>query len=160
MSVISDTSLRPGRFSLVDKVRESNRIEGIYRFPTSKEVEVTALFLALERLRITDVQMLVAALQPGARLRDSVGLDVTVGDHVPPAGGVQIPYLLDDLLVAANEGHRSAWRIHREYENLHPFTDGNGRSGRAIWYWMMRGNRMADLGFLHAFYYQTLKESR
>jgi hypothetical protein len=35
-----------------------------------------------------------------------------------------------------------------------PTTDGNGRSGRALWLWCMRGR--APLGFLHQFYYQTL----
>jgi hypothetical protein len=47
---------------------------------------------------------------------------------------------------------------HVRYETLHPFTDGNGRTGRALWYWMMVGSSRADLGFLHAFYYQTLKK--
>ena len=40
----------------------------------------------------------------------------------------------------------------------HPFTDGNGRSGRALWLWQM--NNHAPFGFLHTFYYQTLENSR
>lgn len=43
-------------------------------------------------------------------------------------------------------------------------TDGNGRSGRALWAWMMlcRGGsygraKVIELGFLHTFYYQTLE---
>ena len=49
--------------------------------------------------------------------------------------------------------------IHLRYETLHPFMDGNGRSGRILWAWQMLHHDIAPgirLGFLHAFYYQTL----
>ena len=45
------------------------------------------------------------------------------------------------------------------YETLHPFMDGNGRSGRILWAWQMIEHNIApglSLGFLHAYYYQTL----
>jgi hypothetical protein len=38
---------------------------------------------------------------------------------------------------------------HIRYEKLHPFMDGNGRSGRAIWALMMRGRDPFSLPFLH-----------
>lgn len=45
---------------------------------------------------------------------------------------------------------------------LHPFMDGNGRTGRAVWAWAMQrdGQDPFALSFLHRFYYQTLEYSR
>ena len=93
-------------------------------------------------------------------LRDREGLDVRVGKHFPPRGGPSVRAALIVLLNAVNEANSaSPWDMHVRYEQLHPFTDGNGRSGRAIWYWMMWDWPSVQLGFLHAFYYQTLERS-
>ena len=58
------------------------------------------------------------------------------------------------LLEQINAGMLDAWTAHCEYEALHPFTDGNGRSGRAIWLWLMHD---ASLGFLHRFITKRLE---
>lgn len=144
-------------FTIYDKIRESNRIEGIHRDPTPAEVAEFKRFMYFEKLTIGAMQGFVEIYAPGAHLRDQPGLDVRVGRYTPPAGGVKIPYELDHILSLANGDVKSPWQVHCEYERLHPFTDGNGRSGRMLWYWMMVGNPLADLGFLHAFYYQTLQ---
>lgn len=64
--------------------------------------------------------------------------------------------MLERTLKIASE-IMSPFTTHLRYESIHPFSDGNGRSGRALWLWQMKGR--APLGFLHQFYYQTLAAS-
>lgn len=132
-------------------VVESNRIEGILRPPTQDELDEHDRFMALAVITVEELQKFVGVYQPDARLRDMPGLNVRVGSHIPPPGGPHIPEALAHLL--SNMG--TPWETHVEYETLHPFTDGNGRSGRAIWAWQMM-DVGHPLGFLHHFYYQSL----
>ncbi len=56
-------------------------------------------------------------------------------DYVPPPVE-DLPALLDDLCVAINDDSLAplmqAGLVHAQFENLHPFEDGNGRTGRAL----------------------------
>lgn len=156
--MISDSDLE--RF-----VVESNKIEGIER-TTPHEVVSSRVFLNGQTINVTSLIKLVSILQPNAQIRSQLGLDVQIGNHFPPLGGPNILRELQKLLVAANNysdcSHNSPFTIHNDYETLHPFTDGNGRSGRLLWLWMMeqRHQYQPKLGFLHTWYYQSLGESR
>lgn len=143
-------------------VEESNRIEGILRPPTPGELEATSNFLRLDEVTVADLEMLVSAYQPGAKLRTRVGMDVRIGNHLPPRGGPDIKPALQKILDAVQE-EANPYATHLAYETLHPFMDGNGRSGRALWAWQMIDQRIwpeLQLGFLHAFYYQALSHGR
>ena len=154
--------------TLNDFARESNAIEGIHRLPTTDEVNSLSYFIGLPKIQIPDLEQLAHSWQPGVHIRHA-GHDVTVGSHIPPAGGPHITRRLMLLLVNANESHaefvearrsverlRWAFRLHCNYEMLHPFNDCNGRTGRALWLWAAGKELGLQLSFLHSFYYSTL----
>ena len=132
-------------------VAESNAIEGISREPTAAEIEAHVAFLQGE-VNVAALERFVGVVQPGARLRRRADMNVRVGNHVAPKGGPAIEASLIPLLRA----DLTPFERHVRYEGLHPFMDGNGRSGRVLWLHNMGGIERVPLGFLHTFYYQTL----
>lgn len=136
-------------------VRESNRIEGILREPTAAEVEAHRVFLGSWG-GVPDLEKFVAVIQPDAELRRRRGLNVLVGRHVPPPGGPEIEVALQRILHQEGIALGPYWQ-HQLYEALHPFTDGNGRSGRVLW---LKHYGRAPCGFLHEWYYQSLRGKR
>ena len=140
---------------LINFIRQSNEIENIFREPTIAEIAASKAFLNIKNIGIIDLCAIVTVYQPGAILRDKMGLDVRVGEHSPMKGDPLIRTFLQSILDEMK--NYSPFQTHLYYEDLHPFTDGNGRSGRMLWAWQM-GSRAFDRDFLHEFYYQTLNE--
>lgn len=143
-------------------VAESNRIEGIGQV-TNKEILAHEDFLELDKITVSKLEALVSVLQPGAVLRKEKGMDVRVGNHRPPSGCPAMRGWLDDLLMSFYDDNppKPVW-THKQYESLHPFTDGNGRSGRALWLWqtIQLTGKFPTLPFLHQWYYDSLGANR
>jgi len=140
---------------------ESNAIEGIYRKPTDLEVSSFRIFMEMPALTLDDVCVLQAVFAPANPLRTEPYMNVRVGSHIAPPGGVLIKPMLLSIIEDANSGD-NPWHTHVDFETLHPFLDGNGRTGRAVWAWQMQrlGRDPFELPFLHRFYYQSLENSR
>ena len=147
--------------NLLDFIRESNRIEGIEREPTDAEVQQHYDFLSLPSVDVPDLERFVSVVAD-APLRERVGMDVCVGSHRPPAGHPHIRGQLGIILSEVHDRRLTPYEAHVRYELLHPFMDGNGRSGRVLWAWQMTraGLDPFSLPFLHRFYYQTLDAAR
>ena len=129
-------------------------IEGIRREPTDAEIEATCAFLGSDS-SAEDVIALQKVYAPGKPLRDKIGMNVQVGGYVAPPGNPNMREELEHVLNNADP-----WSLHVAFEMLHPFMDGNGRTGRAVWLWVMFQKPFPAsplaIGFLHRFYYQTL----
>lgn len=131
-------------------INESNKIEGIERSCTEQEFIEFKRFINLKEVTVEELENFISIYQPGAQLRDKYNMNVRVGKYYPPFGGPEIRNELEKIL----ELPIGAYKKHILYEKLHPFTDGNGRSGRMLWAWQMQD---ISKGFLHMFYYQCLQ---
>jgi len=149
-------------------MQDSNLIEGIDQEPTTQQLRTALLFLELQVVQVADILNLATALEPGARLRESVGDDVKIPGaggpyQQPPAGGPEIRTMLEHVLRGPptpldHPAAAAAHTQHLAYERLHPLTDCNGRTGRLLW--LHRRGGIATLGersFLHEFYYDALE---
>jgi len=149
------------RNKLIEFIAESNRIEGITRPPTQKEIQAHEIFLELREVTVSDVEEFVDVVV-NKRLRRHLADDVVIGGHFAPPGGPGIETGLEMLLVGVNTWDLTPFEAHVRYELLHPFLDGNGRSGRVLWAWMMKRDGLNPFlrPFLQSFYYQALDNAR
>jgi len=135
---------------IISFIKESNRIERIFRDPTEEEIQAHSTLLDEKTMTVGVLEHFVDQIAPGIKLRDKVGMDVRIGHYYPPRGGPEVRERLTALLAVLG----APYLVHHAYESLHPFMDGNGRSGRALWLWQHNG--YAPLNFLQQFYYQAL----
>lgn len=139
---------------IMDFATESNEIEGIQDY--IRHFDHCSRLTELLDLAELTYDAIVEFNTAGA-IRSTYGMNVMVGNYVPPRGGISMPNKLKAIIDEANDGVHP-FLVHLDFEHLHPFMDGNGRTGRAIWLWQMirQQNYKMRLPFLQKFYYQSL----
>jgi Fic family protein len=120
--------------------------------PAAKEVQryASALRIGFEEVTrkglLTNAQILAIQAElernragfrklPGTHLKDGAGRTV----YIPPQDPAEIVTLMTDLEAFVNDDQRfdadplvKMAIIHHQFESIHPFYDGNGRTGRII----------------------------
>lgn len=150
----------PSEPSVCAFMRESNAIEGIFRDPSPDEVRAAERFMQMFDVSATALGDFQAIVAPGNPLRERNGMDVRVGHYIAPPGGPAILRRLQAICRDANRG-ADPYDVHLRFETLHPYMDGNGRTGRMLWAWQMHGQGKSPfaLSFLHRWYYETLSHA-
>lgn len=113
-------------------LNESNGIEGIQRPVTDYENGAAEIFMALNILMVADVLNIANIFESKPRLRDQFGQNVTVGDYDAPNGGPDIRIDLEAILKDVNINKCHPIHYHKDFENLYPYSDCNGRSSRLV----------------------------
>ncbi|MEO3856178.1 Fic family protein [Acrocarpospora sp. B8E8] len=151
-------------------IRESNAIEGIHD-PAEVDRSLKAWEWLMEHDRLTHdvvcgVQKRITWAQNDLAMnqigfyRSVSKVNVRVGPHVPPRWD-QVDDLMDGWLAELDDF--SPWDNHVRFETIHCFTDGNGRTGRALLWWdeIRRGQQPTLIKASERFnYYDALQHGR
>ncbi len=102
----------------------------------AKEIDISKeIILFLHKMLMTAIKDDIAG-----RFRE-MGEYVRVGSHIAPPPE-QVDLLIDKVISEYNNNHELYFmekisKFHLEFENVHPFNDGNGRIGRVLINWQL-----------------------
>jgi len=150
-NVLFDTNLY--RFA-----QESNEIEGIKdELSHVRHKKALVKFITQPEIKVVDLCTFVKTIEPRVVLRQHDYQAVYIANQ-QGLRGTLVTLALEDLLERIQNKQINCFQAHMEYETIHPFTDGNGRSGRALWLWQhIKHDVWPNLSFKHAFYYETFE---
>lgn len=116
-----------------DQEADNDSYEAWAELETVKELD-NVIICKLQRI-ITRHQTDLHKLERGY-YRDMAKIDVHVGGMVAPTW-YMVPFLMDNWLLdyADPTKNYDPKKAHINFEHIHPFADGNGRTGRMLMNW-------------------------
>jgi len=141
-------------------IQESNKIESIEDI-TEIPYSVKA-FNKIEKITVESIlkihKEIMSNLEPdiAGQLRDKV---VYVGGRTCPTEDLENRLLALCLVTPETSIQALDWHI--RFETIHPFFDGNGRTGRLIYYWQCKNIGVQPILFCKSnlqWYYDLFKE--
>ena len=159
---------KPTKKEVAEFLWHSNAIERVYDDVSQEQALTAWKYLMTEKkmtpsvvLKTHKILMLHSKLYPNEKgyFRNVM---VWIGGH-PAVNAIRIPELIEKWCDEMNKkgGDEQSKQLHVEYEYIHPFVDGNGRTGRMFMNWWRIKNKMPLLtiheGEEQMKYYQWFK---
>lgn len=123
--------------------------------------EATTALVEADQLRVADIVELHRSLLPdeprhhGLRtVQNWIGTSswTPIGAAYAPPAPERVPQLMEDLVRYLNGAAHApliqAAMVHAQFETIHPFTDGNGRVGRALIHTVLARRGLTDRAVL------------
>lgn len=149
-SWIEGNRVTPKRLAIAELLKRGTRVAlDVVANVRATENAIESLADRAKPVTTADIENLQHVIEPrlptGLRAEQNwvggTGWSPLRADFVPPPEG-DVPRLVDDLarFVTATDGNAvvRAAIAHAQFETIHPFTDGNGRTGRALIHTVLR----------------------
>lgn len=139
--------MEPTEHQVKEFIHQSNLIEDINDPQEDEQSYIAWLIINGEPKKLTHgiickVQKVITLhderLSPGSRgyYRDLIGYEVQVGGYIAPSARM-VPHLMDNWILDYADPTKDfdPKLAHIRFEAIHPFADGNGRTGRMVLNW-------------------------
>ncbi|HPT08583.1 MAG TPA: Fic family protein [bacterium] len=139
--IMFDNQALPNK-SLIEQLEVKNHqaaLQYLFNFLLKNKIINKELILKLHAI-------LMNGIRDDAGLFRNHGVRI-IDSNIPTANYLKVPKLIDDLVININQKNNDiinlVSHIHGRFEQIHPFSDGNGRIGRLIMIAMLLRKNLA-----------------